>query len=335
MSAVQHEPATGARPDVKPARPARPRQALADRALVDVERAGGRHGQQRVAGLVGAEQPDAEIVELEGRSGAVQALAGQRPLAHRDPELVAFPQQRHADGGGTRGDDGRRLGRLGGGDRDAGADDVGLVGRDLPQRVAEVLLVVEVDRREDADGRRADGGRVVATAQTDLQHRHLDALAREVVERQRGRRLEHAGVEARDQGAQRLHAVGQRVLADRLGIHANALAERHQVGRRVEPDPAAGGAQHGGQHGGHRPLAVGAADLRDRVGPLGMAERVQQGLDPLEPGAHPGMLAAAEGEEPGQRLGVRHAGGVGWSAKKASRRRSVSLSSRRSTMRSS
>ena len=48
-----------------------------------------------------------------------------------------------------------------------------------------------------------------------------------------------------------------------------------------------------------------------------MAERVQQRLDALEARAHPGVLAAAQGEEPGHRLGVGHAGGVGWSAKKA------------------
>ena len=75
-----------------------------------------------------------------------------------------------------------------------------------------------------------------------------------------------------------------------------------------------------------RALAVGAADLDERVAPLGVAERVEQRLDALEARAHARVLAAAQGEEPGHGLGVRHASGRGgWSAKKARRRRSVSL----------
>jgi hypothetical protein len=42
-----------------------------------------------------------------------------------------------------------------------------------------------------------------------------------------------------------------------------------------------------------------------------MTQRLQQGLDPLEAGAHSGVLAAAQGEESRQRLGVGHAVGVG------------------------
>ena len=195
--------------------------------------------------------------------------------------------------------------------------------------------MIEVDRGQHAHRRGADGGGVVAAAQPHLEHGHVHRLAREVVEGQRRRRLEHAGVQPRDERPERLHPVGERVLGDGRAVHADPLAEGDEVRRGVETDATALGPEDRGQHGGNGALAVGAADLRDGVRALGPAERVQQRLDSLEPGTHPGVLAAAEGEEPGQRLGVGHAGGVGWSAKKASRRRSVSLSSRRSTMRSS
>ena len=181
----------------------------------------------------------------------------------------------------------------------------------LGDGVAEVLLVIEVDGREHGHGRAPHRGGVVAAAEADLEDRDVHPLAGEVVERQRGGRLEHAGVQARHQRAERLHAVDHRVLGDRLAVHANALAERDEMGRGVETHAPAVGLEHRGQHGGHRALAVGAADLGDREALLGVAQRLEQRLDAVQAGAHPRVLAAAQGEEPRQRLGVGHAVGVG------------------------
>ncbi len=83
------------------------------------------------------------------------------------------------------------------------------------------------------------------------------------------------------------------------------------MGRGEEPHPAAVGFQNRGQHRRGRALAVGAADLGQRVGPFGAPQRVQQGLDALETRTHPGVLATAQGEQPADGLGIRHAGGVG------------------------
>src|SRR5262249_56255150 len=113
------------------------------------------------------------------------------------------------------------------------------------------------------------------------------------------------------------------------------LAKGDERGRGVEADPVPRRLQHRGQQGRGRALAIGATDLRDREALFGMAERAQEPFDPLESWPHARMLAAAKGEQPGDRLGVGHPDGVGWSAKNARRRRSVSRSWPPSTMRSS
>ena len=166
--------------------------------------------------------------------------------------------------------------------------------------------MVEVDARDDGDGRDANGRGVEPAAEPDFENRDVHRLVGEVVERERGRRLEHRGVETRHQRAERLHAVDHGVLDDRLAVHADALTERDEVGRGVEPDAVAGGLEDRRQHRGHRTLAVRAADLDEPVAPLGMAQRREQPLDPLEARAHPRVLATAQGEQAGDGLGVRH-----------------------------
>src|SRR3989449_7798675 len=50
--------------------------------------------------------------------------------------------------------------------------------------------------------------------------------------------------------------------------------------------------------------SVRAPDLGEPVAPLGVTQRREQPLDPFEPGAHPGVLAAAQGEQASDRLSV-------------------------------
>src|SRR5207237_6746051 len=56
-------------------------------------------------------------------------------------------------------------------------DDARLLEGNLRQRVAELLRVVEADARDDGDQRRADVGRVEASAEADLEHGDIDATA--------------------------------------------------------------------------------------------------------------------------------------------------------------
>src|SRR2546426_312445 len=294
---------------------------------------------ERVRGLVDAEQRQPQPLEPPARSRAVDGLGGEAALPDAHAQLASLHEQRHADGGGARDQHLRRLRRLRGGHGDAAPDDRGLLGGDGGERLAEHLLVVEVDARQRRHRRRPDGGGVEPSAESDLQHGDVDGLTREVIERERRARLEHGGVQTGHQGGDRVEAVGDGVLRDGLAVDTDPFAERHEVRRGVEAHAAAVRLEDGGEHGGHRALAVGAGDLDERVAAPRVAERLQQRLDALEAGAHPRVLAAAQGEEPGDRLGVGHArsggGSVGCSAKKARRRRSVSLRSRRSTTRSS
>src|SRR5712692_1986206 len=95
-------------------------------------------------------------------------------------------------------------------------------------------------------------------------------------------------------------------ICDRRAAHTDALAEGDEVRRGVEADTVAGRLEDRREHGRDRALAVRAADLDEPVAPLGMAQRAEQRLDPFEPGAHAGVLAAAQGGEAGDRLDVRH-----------------------------
>jgi hypothetical protein len=54
----------------------------------------------------------------------------------------------------------------------------GLLGGDLGERVAEELLMVHVDRRDDREARAVDHvGRVEPPAEADLQQRHVGGVS--------------------------------------------------------------------------------------------------------------------------------------------------------------
>ena len=74
--------------------------------------------------------------------------------------------------------------------RHAGLGDAGLLERDLRQRVAEMALVIERDRRDRGDRRRQHVGGVEAAAEADLDDRDVDRGAPEDLERDRGRHFE-------------------------------------------------------------------------------------------------------------------------------------------------
>ena len=306
VRAVQHEDAVGSPEDLEAPRPARALETLAHRRLGDVELACRRHGEQRVRRLERAEQAQAHVRQRPAGARARDHLAVEIAARDRDAEVAPREKKRDADGGGAADEDFGRLGRLGRGERDAAPDDRRLLRRDRGERRPEDLLVVEVQARDHRHRGHADGRRVEPAAEPHLEHRDVHRLTREVVERERGRRLEHRRVEARDERAERLDAVHDTVLGDRLGVHADALAERDEVRRRVEANAVTGRLEDRGEQRRHRALAVRAADLDEPVAPLGMAQRGEQCLDALEPGTHACVLTAAQGGEPGDRVGVRH-----------------------------
>src|SRR5712691_8040383 len=294
----------------------------------------GGGSQERVARLENSEEGHAHVLELEARPLEIEPQAIEPAPAHPRVKIPSLEEERHPGLG--RAPDDHRLGagllssRHGG----SAADDGRLLRGDGLDGVAQVGLVIEVDAAHDLDGRAAHRGRVEPPPQADLEHRHLDSFTGEVIKGECGQRLEHGRVEAGHQGAERFHAVGEIGFGDRA-VDANALADIDEVGRGVEPDSAPRGLEDGRQHGAHRALAIGAADLDQGHRPLGVARRLEQRLDALEAGAHPGHLAAPQPGDAGHGLAVGH--GAGWDgpAKKARMRRRVSRSSRRSITRSS
>ena len=309
-------------------------EAGSDRALAHTQEMRRGGGEERVAGLKDSEQCHPHLIEREAGSVEIEPQTVEPAPAHSRVKIPSLEEEGHPCFGGAPHDHRLSPGLLARRHGDSAPNDGGLLRGDLLDGVAEVGLMVEVDAADDFHGGTAHGGRVEPPTHADLEHRHLDALAGEVIEGERGQRLEHGRVEAGDQGTERLDPVGEISLGNRAAVDANALADIEEVGRGVEPDPAAGGLDGCRKHGAYGALAVGAGDLDEGHGALGMAHRLEQRLDALEARTHPGHLAAPQPGDAGHGLAVGH--GVGWDgpAKKARMRRSVSRSSRRSITRS-
>ena len=156
--------------------------------------------------------------------------------------------------------------------------------------VAEIVGVVDADRRDHGDGRVDDVGGVPAPAEADFDDGHVDRGVGERGERHRGDHLELAH--------RRAPPAGLRLLVDELherldlavGRHVVRRADRPAVDRyafhgglQVRADGAAGATAERGEqrvdHPGHRRLAVGAGDVDRRVAALRRAEQLHQRRD--------------------------------------------------------
>ena len=167
----------------------------------------------------------------------------------------------------------------------AALDDAGLLRRDLRERVAEKIGVIERDRRDHASRaaarphwwrRAARRGRLRAAA-------HRPGWRENSKKPGRGRDLEH-----RD----RLAGIGALAFLERggeLGVatrarpppgaaEAEALVEAHEMRRGIDMHALAGRFEHRAHERDGRALAVGAGDMDDRRQfPLRMAEPLPAG----------------------------------------------------------
>ena len=177
------------------------------------------------------------------------------------------------------------------GDR-AGLDDAALLGGDVLHRAAEEPLVVDRDRGHDGDLPVDDVGRVPRAAHADLDDGHVDGRVRE---RRVGHGDDHlevghpgaalgdrAGVDHLDE---RQHVVVGRdelLGRDRLAVQRDALADVVQVRGGEPPGGQAHLAQQPLDHPRGRRLAVGAGDVDDREGALGVAQQLHHRGDPVQ-----------------------------------------------------
>ena len=220
-----------------------------------------------------------------------------------DPVAVPAEERRrpdlgqgHAEASRPPADD-RQPVTVGAGDGQVAAlDDRGLLARDLGDRVAEPVHVVEVDVGHDGHPAVPGVRRIEPPAQPDLDERDVRPDLGEPGEDDRRQQLElgRLAVAARDPIGHAEHATdqpGEVVGGDRPPVDADPLAIGHEVrlGRRT--DPIAGGPERRVGEGEHAALAVGAGDQRAADRQLGMTELAQQGTRPAEP--EPDAEAAA------------------------------------------
>ena len=191
------------------------------------------------------------------------------------------------------------------------------------QRVAEMLHMIERDRRQHAQLRAVDHvGRIEPAAEADLEQHHVGRRAREGEE---GRAVV---ISKKVIGAAAVGALAlleqrqQRALVDQPAGEADALVEAHEMRRGVDVDAPARGLQHGAQIGDDRALAVGAGDMDDRrQAALRMAERGEQPRDAVE--RQVDQLRMQRGSRSSTMSLVTGAGGIGGASATRPRCRSL------------
>ncbi len=292
----------GAAPDdLQPARGADAGEALADLVGVELPAAGAADAEERldggqregrVLGLVLAVQRQEDVLVLLAADPAQRhQLAADREFAADDAELHALAGDRgvHLDRAPQDGLGGVEL--LLGDDRDGvGLDDPGLLDGDLAGGLPQLVGVVEADRGDHGDPGVDDVGGVPGAAHADLDHGDVH---RRVGEGRVGHAGEHLEEGHRDRLALVDHPhVGLDVAVDldeplggdRGAVQADPLGDALHVRAGV----AAGAQLEDGEqlldHPGGGGLAVGAGDVDGGEGPLGLAQDVHQGLDPVERG---------------------------------------------------
>ena len=153
--------------------------------------------------------------------------------------------------------------------RSAALDDAGFLGGDASEILAQIIGVIERDRRDDARERPVDHvGSVEAAAETDFKQENVGGMARE--QQQTGRRgdFEHGDRRA----AIPVLAFGQDGIQfgirDKLpaagGRETKAFVETHQMRRGIDVDAFAGSFENRPHEGDDRTFAVGAGDMNDR-----------------------------------------------------------------------
>ena len=263
----------------------------------------------RVVALVRAAQ---SRLQLEPSPRRALHRESRPPFALRDHlnvGHVARDDERGAHLGGALRDHGGRRVVL---DRthrgDARLEDAGLLARDRDVRGAEQFGVIEPDRGDRAHRGVQHVGGIESPAQTDLDHRPVHLLAGEVIERQRGRDLEERGAGGVRQRLDPIQTLVQSRLARAHAVHADALTERDEVRRRVEPGALPRGAQDALDERAHAALAVRTGHVDRGESRLGMSQAGEQRLCALESELGMTALESPQGLESAlQRRG--HGGG--------------------------
>ena len=246
---------------------------------------GGRKGIAAALTHVGEPETAAPGPGLERPPGAKDLGQGRAPFAGDPADLPErHPSPNAADNG------------------DAGLDDPGFLEGDLPERRAEMLLVVPGDRGDDRDERADDVGRVEPAAHPDLEDRDVDPALGELHERKGRQDLEVGrvigepafGHQAVDHGLQLREPRQESRRRDRSPVDTDPLLDSGEVRRRIEPRPEPVRPRDPVQHGRDRAFAVRPGHVDGEEAVLRVAQGRAERRDVLEAELDPEMLEAAE-----------------------------------------
>ena len=149
----------------------------------------------------------------------------------------------------------------------AGLDDTGFFRGNLLKGFAQILLVIQIDGRNDGGQRGDNIGGVETAAKPGFPQNDVHLLTRKMLERH-----------DRDHLKECRQAVGRKFFQERLqtfsqphdfrlghwpAIHLNAFTEAQQMRRGVQPGLQPGLPADALQHGAHRPFAVGAGHVNE------------------------------------------------------------------------
>ena len=181
--------------------------------------------------------------------------------------------------------------------RPAGAEDAGLLPADGLDRVAQPFAVIEA-HRDDGRGIRVEQVHgVQPSAHAHFEHGDVDAGTREHDERGQRVPFEEGQRHVAARGVDRGESREQFGVGNFAAVHADALVVAHEVRRREQARLVAGRREDRVEVGGHRTLAVRAADgqHRRRAGALRAAPRPRRparGPGRSRPGARPAARRA-------------------------------------------
>ena len=150
---------------------------------------------------------------------------------------------------------------------------------------AQLFHMVQSNVADHCSFRRTnDIGGIQPAAHAHLQHYNVTMLPTEIQERNCSHQLKLCGPVFHGlRGKAHLFRDFPQLLAgNHRSVDAHTLVEHLQKGRNIQPRTISGTLEHGGQHGGSAPLAVGAGNVDKTQILFGVAQLFQQLPRPLQ-----------------------------------------------------
>ena len=160
-----------------------------------------------------------------------------------------------------------------GNDRDFPLNDSRFLARNFFERIAQPLLMIEIDRCDDSDiGLNRVGG-VEASAQSCFQNDDVDPGFGEIFQRERGRYFKECRMRlpTGDEIPNRRQAASDRAFRNHFAVDANTFAKGDEVRGDKQAAAMTLGARDRIDHGANGAFAVCAGDMNDaRPGKIDM-----------------------------------------------------------------